>query len=244
MVAVTTRQKGNEMCNYYEDEFYEPSEAEAKMQEITDMLKESVKQEIKSELERLREENAELRQYKEKQRENDAELARALRELKAGKEKLERDVKKARIRELFGDHIVSAWVVQRIYSQKPKCNKCNSERKIEFLSPRGKKCKEDCECSECMVSYVPQKTELIEFKTSDEWSDVKWRCVYYSAPTIWYDGTEIEDSVHRLSNVYAGEPFSDIGESYRATQTVFLDEAKCREFCDYLNNKEKEKNGK
>lgn len=229
------------MNNYYDDEFYEPSEAEAKMQEITDMLKESVKQEIKSELEWLRSENAELRQYKEKQRENDAELARALRELKAEKEKLERDVKKARIRELFGDDIVSAWVVKRVYSQKPKCDKCNSERKIEFLSPRGKKCKEDCECSECTVSYVPQKTELIQIKTDTEWGDVKWKRVYYSAPTIWHDGTEIEDSVQHVSRVYTGESFADIGDSYRATGTVFLDETKCKEFCDYLNNKVKEK---
>lgn len=232
------------MNSYYDDEFYEPSEAEAKMQEIAEMLKGSVKQEIMNELERLRSENAELRQYKDKQQENDAELARALRELKAAKANLERDVKKARIKELFGDYIVSAWVVQRIYSHKPKCDKCNSERKIEYLTPRGNKRTEDCECSECTVSYVPKQTELIEFETKTEWGDIKWRRVYYSAPSIWHDGTEIEDSVHRINWVYKGESFADISDSYRATQIVFLDESKCKEFCDYLNNKEKEKNAK
>lgn len=232
------------MNSYFDDEFYEPSEAEAKMHEIAEMLKGSVKQEIMNELERLRSENAELQKYKEKWRENDAELARSLRELKAAKANLEQVVKNARIRELFGDYITSAWVVQRVYSRKPKCDKCNSDRKIEFLSPRGKKCQEDCECSESTVSYVPQKTELIEFETKTEWSDVKWVRRYYSAPTIWYDGKEIEDSVQRITWVYKGESFADIGDSYRATQIVFLDESKCKEFCDYLNNKAKEKSGK
>ena len=225
-------------------EYYEPSEAEAKMREITDMLKGAVKQEIKDELERLRKENAELRQYKDKFQENNEKVGQELRNLRFEREKLERTVKQARIRELLGEYIVAGWVVQRVYNEKPKCDKCNERRELVYFSPRGKEMRESCECSETTVSYRVQTTELIGIETHKEWGSIKWRRTYYTAPTIWKDGSEFEDSIERISRVYSdetNEKFEDIDNSYVATKIVFLNEAKCQEFCDYLNNKEKEK---
>ena len=228
---------------YYDDDFYEPSEAEAKLREIADMLKGAVKQEIKDELEWLRREKAELQRFKDKQRENDAELAQAFRELRAEREKLERTVKQARIRELLGEYIVAAWVVQRVYTEKPKCDKCNERREIVYYSPRGKEHCESCECAEKTVSYRVQATELVEIETIKKFGELEWSRVYYTAPTIWEDGKEHEESIERTRNVYDGKPFEEISD-YWCTNVVFLDESKCQEFCDYLNNKEREKSKK
>lgn len=226
-----------------DDEFYEPSEAEEKLREITDMLKGAVRQEVKDELERLRRENAELQQYKDKQEENDAQLARALRELKAEKEKIERTVKRARIRELLGEYIVGGWVVQRVYAEKPKCDKCNEKREIVYYTPRGKEQRESCECAEKTLSYRVQTTELIEIETRGVFGELKWLRTYYTAPINWGDGREHEESIQRTQRVYDGEPFEKI-EGWWATDYVFFDEAKAQEFCDYLNNKEREKSEK
>lgn len=236
--------KGKGMIDtYFEDcfcedgEYYEPSEAEAKMQEITDMLKGAVKQEIKDELERLRKENAELRQYKDKFQENNEKVGQELRNLRFEKEKLERTVKQARIRELLGEYIVAGWVVQRVYSEKPKCDKCNEKRELVYYSPRGKEMRESCECSESTLSYRVQTTELIRVEIRKEWDSIKWCRTYFTAPTIWKDGKEVEDSIERTSHVYNDEAFEKIAESYLATRYVFLDEEKCKEFCEYLNKK-------
>lgn len=226
-----------------DDEFYEPSEAEAKLREITDMLKGAVRQEVKDELERLRRENAELQQYKDKQEENDARLAQALDEFKAEKEKIERTVKRARIRELLGEYIVGGWVVQRVYTEKPKCDKCNEKREIVYYTPRGKERRESCECAEATLSYRVQTTELIEIETMKSFGELKWLRVYYTAPTIWKDGREGEESIERTSKVYDGKPFDEIAD-YWCTSIVFFDEAKAQEFCDYLNNKERENSEK
>lgn len=229
------------MDNYlFDDEIYELSDAAVKMQEITDMLKESVKQEVKDEIERLRKENTVLQEYKKHQEENDEKLARELSKLEKERRNLESKIKKARIKELLGDYIVTAWVVQRIYTEKPKCNRCNEKRELVFKSPRGREYYESCECSEPIVSYNPQATELISIKTREDRGDVLYTRTYFIAPTIYQTSREIEDSFERTSRVYNGEAYEDI-DGFYSTSIVFLEKSKCQDFCDYLNHKEQEK---
>lgn len=223
-----------------DDEYFDLSIAETKMREITDMLKTAVRQDIKNEIERLREENAELQQYKDKFRENNEKVGQELRNLRFERERLERTVKQARIRELLGEYIVAGWVVQRVYTEKPKCDKCNERREIVYYSPRGKEQRESCECATSTLSYKVQTTELIEIETRKNFGELEWLRFYYTAPTIYEDGKERDESIERTRRVYDGKPFDEISD-YWSTFVVFLDEAKCQEFCDYLNNKEREK---
>lgn len=227
-------------CFGDDEEYFEPSETHMKMREIIGMLKTTAKQEIKDELERLRRENAELQQYKDKFRENNEKVGQELRNLRFERERLERTVKQARIRELLGEYIVAGWVVQRVYTEKPKCDKCNERREIVYYSPRGKEQRESCECATSTLSYKVQTTELIEIETRKKFGELEWLRVYYTTPTIYEDGKEREESIERTSRVYDGKPFNEISD-YWSTSVVFLDEAKCQEFCDYLNNKEREK---
>lgn len=221
------------------DEYFEPSELDERMREIAETLKESVKAEIKQELETLRAENERLREYERMAHENDIRLAAELNKLDQERTGLRKSVRNARLRELFGDYITTAWCVQRIYTKKPKCDKCNAEREIEYKSPRGKTMYEPCECSDAEIHYEVKPTELISVERTDRWGETKYNRTYFTAGAIWADGSVIENSIERTNDVYNDEPLEEL-KPYYAMRYIFLDESKCKEFCEYLNSKEKE----
>lgn len=224
----------------YSEEIYKPIEVEEKLNEIKSILKEAVREDLLTELATLRKENERLREYERTADANDAKLAKELQKLASERKKLEKNVKNMRIRELFGDFISTAWCVQTIYNEKPKCDKCNDKRQLEYKTPRGVTMHENCECSEKLIHYEPKQTELIEIQSCERFGENEIIRTYYTAGTLGTTGKVIEDSVQRTSLVYNGRPFKEL-KGYNKSCCIFLDKAKCEEYCDYLNNKEKEK---
>lgn len=213
---------------YYDDMFErEQTKVEQKTNEYMEFLREAVRQEVKDELQTLRAEVETLREFKRTVRANEAKFAEE-------KRSLERDIRNARLRELFGDYIVEAWRVKRVFSERPKCDKCNEGRMIEFISPRGKRMTEWCECAEKDMHYEVDTAELVKVENC-RLSDGGTKCFRkYFLPTA-------DDELSATNDVYDGTSFEDIS-FYAATSKIFLDEQKCRDFCDYLNKKTQEWN--
>lgn len=144
------------MCYY--DSWFEENWCEEPREEemaLIEAIKENVEQDIKQEMERLRKENAELQQYKQERQEVEKIKNHYQLKLQTEIEMYKRQLRTARLEELFGDHLVIGWAADWKAILPPKCDKCDSERYVHFKSPSGQDFKEPCECQKGTKKYSP-----------------------------------------------------------------------------------------
>ena len=94
----------------YYDEWFEENWCEDPREEETaliEAIKEGVRQDIKSEMERFRKENAELQQYKQERQEIENIKKWYESRLQTEVETYKRELRTAKIKELFGDYNVN-----------------------------------------------------------------------------------------------------------------------------------------
>lgn len=124
----------------YYDEWFEENWCEEPREEETaliEAIKEGIRQDIKAEMERLRKENAELQQYKKERQEVEKIKNQYQLKLQTEIEMYKRQLRTARLEELFGDRLMIGWAADCKIVLPPKCNKCDSKRYIHFKSPSG-----------------------------------------------------------------------------------------------------------
>lgn len=221
------------MYDYYDD-YYDPSDAEIAMEEIQQILKKSLKLEIQTELEKLRKENEELREFR-KEKDNYMMKLRSLEsEYKVKLEQSERNARQQRIHDLLGDNICIGYSIGSHSERPPKCDKCNNNRQVEFTSPLGRKMKEDCTCAKYITTFNVQETELIKFYIS--------RCGrnervnrYYKHAHHTYNDRDDYNEYDLCYNIYKDEEFGEVNRY----SVIFLDKNKAEEYCEWLNNKVK-----
>lgn len=222
--------------NYYNDWFGNDWCGETRDEEwaLIDAIKDSVRDDIKQEMERLRQENAELQQYKKERQE--VERIKNLYEsrLQTQIEAYKRELRTARIKELFGDYIVIGWTANPKIILPPKCDKCDSERYIHFKSPSGKDFKEHCECSKGTRIYEPQEMKLIKIADADVYQGERKIDRYYIKSNSIWDGY-IEASYR----VVCEETRFDKIDPYRG---IFLDKETCEKYCEWKTEQEAKKN--
>jgi len=220
---------------YFDDDFYnEPSEFEQQVDEFKQALIKSVKQEFVDKMERLRKENDELKVFKSQKQEFERQHNHALSDLQRRASEAEQKAKHARLRELLGENLTVAWGVKDDYEELPKCDKCDKDRKIHFNAPSGKELTEACECGHKKHNFVPQELSLVRFYMMGEKRDYDEERIekhYRKVDKIESDYDEYRDT----TSVYRGEAF-DKASRYGI---VFLEKAKCEEYCDWLNTKDK-----
>lgn len=218
--------------DYDESDFYhEPSEFEQKVDELKESLLESVKKDFIDEMNRLRKENEELQEVKNNMKNLEFEHAEKLNELNRERRDLERKVRSERLSSLIG--AVEYFTVASRGKDKPKCEKCDENRRLNYKTPSGRKDYEMCECSERVPVYQPIPTTMCEFSirsgTAYVWYQVKdhGRDDEYLK---YYD-----DSISGTELITDEKQFGDIKYSYR---TLFKTEEIAQKYCD-LQNKEK-----
>lgn len=145
------------------DDFYDDSsEIEALTEEFKDSLLKSVKEEFLDEMDRLRKENAELKEFKLKKVEYDFQL----RELKHSKEleieQIRKEAEKKRLMDVLKDNFMeTAYYPQYTWKYKyDKCDKCDERRYIHFKSPLGHDLSEPCSCSEKISYWKPEECSI------------------------------------------------------------------------------------
>lgn len=222
------------MMLYYDDLFGEDWCEEPREEEtaLIEAIKENVKQDIKIEMQRLRKENAELQQYKKERQEiekikNDYE-SRLQTQIEAYK----RELRTAKINELFGDYIVIGWGVNQKTILPPKCDKCDEDRYIHFKSPSGKDFKEPCQCAKGKKEYYPLEVELIRIQQEGIFNS-KRRIYSYYTP---FD-KDSSDYRAIYDRAYKGEPF----ENVNYYNIVFLDKETCEKYCAWKTEQEAKK---
>ena len=229
------------MC--YEDDFYyEPSEFDQQVEEFKASLMKSVKEEFLQRMATLEKENAALRKFRDEKetfiRDCEARVAKAQREARMVEEKW----KTARLHQLLGDFLTVGWKVGYEQVMDDKCDKCDADRYIHFLSPQGNVCKEKCNCSTFTMRHFPKEATLskIYVRKRNFRSDVDFDKLnrYY---TVEKRDDEY-DMYEATSDVYEpGFVCEKVQNKYRA---IFLTEEDCQRYCDWLNEQEAKKRAK
>lgn len=200
---------------------------------LIEAIKESVRQDIKAEMERLRKENAELQQYKKELQEVENIKKWYESRLQTEVEAYKRTLRQEKIKELFGDYIVTGWSVTRKITLPPKCDKCDNERYIHFKSPNGKDLKEPCQCAHGKKTYYPLELHLIRINQGSIFNGERKIFNYY-APSVH----DSDDYREVFDLVYNEEPFEKINE----WNVVFLNKEDCEKYCTWKTEQEAKKN--
>lgn len=230
---------------YYEDYdyFYEPSKNDIVMEEIGDILKKMIRKEVVDELEALRKENAELRQFKSEKESHERKIRELEYQCKIAIENAQREAKQTRIHDLFGDMVSTGYMIRSNNTKRQKCNKCNDNRRIEYTTPLGKTAYEVCDCDGYDYFYEVAEVELLSFKIRKGygWSNEESVSKYYRHARNIYNDKDDYNEYQNVYDVYSGESFEDVKKN-NYYGTVFLDKEKCQEYCDWLNEQKKKEN--
>lgn len=220
----------------YEEGFYnEPSEFEEMMDDMKVKLKEAVKEEHIAELERYKKENAELQEVKKNFEAIKREYKEKERQLEREKSDMKREVRKERLSELMSDMKTVMYHADINYIKKPKCDKCDQDRKIEYKTPRGRKAYEDCECREREREYAPKEHIVVEFRL-DAYGKNKMVVFYKLKESMRKEEDYGEYAISNSpENIYDGtQKFDDL----QRHSTFFKNKEECQMYCDYLNAKQ------
>lgn len=215
--------------HYMDDEdYFGPSEFDVKIEELKNELRESVKKEVKDELEKLREENKKLQNIKENFESIKEDYERKKEECKSAMKKAGTKAARARLKALMEQFKVATWSVKWDYQYKKKCNKCDKDRKIKVTLPSGNVVDDDCKCS--ISKKVYQLRENLLYMLSDTSGKV----------VAWYkstDGYFGADGCSADTIVDHNKDFKEL-EIKNLWHTFFTTKEECQEFCDYMNRKE------
>lgn len=224
---------------YYED-FYEPSEYDQMVEEFKETLRESVKKEWLDRMNKLEEENNKLREVKKHFEAIKADYEEAKRNCEAEKNRAlvnaKREAYKARLSELLGDVQANYWKITSERVPKPKCDKCDNNRRIKYITPMGREATEYCSCYDGETIYIPEQMTMYEIKlhnTYDEKMGI-WFIQKYKDDDLFVNSTEY------LGNrviIEDGTTFDEISVDNKYN-LYFKSIEKCQEYCDYLNSLE------
>lgn len=149
----------NDPYGHYEQDFYEPepSEADELIESIKEKLRTEVKQDILNELAGLRKTNGELRAKVK----NLGELERASiiakgeyeHKAKQAERTAKADAAQMAANELLAVIATPKFTVDSIYTKKPKCDKCDGQRRLNYKTPSGRENYEMCFCNGSDHSY-------------------------------------------------------------------------------------------
>lgn len=218
------------------EDFYEPSEFEQMVEDFKEELRTSVKKEWLDKMKRLEEENKELREVKKnfEQIKNDYEKAKweCKKESEIAIANAKKDAYKARLSELFGDMKSEYWSIKKEYIKKPKCDKCDNNRMVAYITPLGKQAKEYCTCAETESKYVPCEMVIYQIYLYNSRMGASFIKKNKEDEDIWINDSE-----------YFGKKFVVKDEDDISTLTenneynlYFESLEKCQEYCDYLNS--------
>jgi hypothetical protein len=218
--------------DYYD--FYEDfSEFDQQVDEFKKSLMTSVKKEFLDKMSAIEKENQELQEVKRNWEKLKKEYLEKEYVLKEERSKAKMEARQERLSELMEEQKIVLYKAESTYLNRTKCNKCDDNRKINYVSPQGRQVSEYCDCHSPHIHYNPQKYSWYEFKL-DDW-DHQFRVWYKKLITS--DGKEYFDGdPNSVNNVYDGKADYESVERYAL---YFKTEEECQKYCDWLNSKEK-----
>lgn len=217
---------------YYDDDFYyEPSEFDTLVNEFKESLSKSVKEEFVSEMEQLRKENENLQDVKSNFEAIVRDYENKKRQLEHEYQTLKSNVRRERLSELMKGFEVEFYTVSSRSKEKPKCDKCDENRRLYYKTPSGKDAYEMCECDSKIHTYEPIPIILSVLSIRNGKGNA-WYKVKIDRQDEWL--SYYEDSISGDELITSEAQFEDIRYSYKS---LFKTKEIAQKYCDYKNTK-------
>ena len=246
-------ERKKEMYTEYDD-YYEPSEGELFFDELKEKFHEILREDIKTELEKLRKENTDLKRTVKEFRNKEIRLNEKCRELQYREENLKREVEKEfyqkNMTEVFEGLMedYEVWYAENVPHEKPKCNLCDENRDLIAVYPNGEKVKKRCECSckEYWFEPVTSCLEAVQFHKAIHPRYSEGKKFYFKKEYIpnkkFSDAYETYREFH-IDNTY--DEFNDDVKYYHkhkgyGNRISFRSKEECQKYCDWLNENKKQ----
>lgn len=148
----------------YEEPMWEPSEADELFDEIKSKLIDAAKDSLKSDMESLKRRNEYLEKRNKELEDKSLEVSRKESDLEYKSRNLRREVEKefykTAIDDIFKDALEKSqlWIAYNKPHEKPKCDKCDENRKWVLTWPDGTTTSKSCTCSQPDYWYEPEET--------------------------------------------------------------------------------------
>jgi hypothetical protein len=219
----------------YEDFYDNYTEFDVQIDEFKKSLLTSVKKEFLDEMNALKKENEELQEVKRNWEKIQQEYQWKQLELEGEKSRAKTETRKERLSELFQDKQLILYNPAIKYSENPKCNKCNKDRKIPYISPLGNNLFENCVCSEPKKEYFPEKYIWYEFRLNNYDKELNvWYKALKSSSDSDQEYFEADSNTRSVKEIYTSEKNFENLDKY---WTFFKTEEECQKYCDWLNQK-------
>lgn len=221
------------------EEYYEPTLAEVVINEATEKLRETLKESAKNYIDSLISENENLKEKNEKLAKQVYEIEARERSLEFEKKNLLQSIRREHLSELTKNFEIELFRVDYRWNEKEKCNACDKNRKIKFVSPSGKELSENCACAALDgKTYYPQSYICCEFRLDRDGKSI----------TSFYEikKRNTDDEYYRQNSVHCGTllevGFADFESLKFDYATFFRSKEDAQKYCDFLNSKEDKPN--
>ena len=215
----------------YYDEFeyyYESSKADEIIERAVAELKETLKGQALSEMDTIKHENERLKKELDEYHSKEQELRNREFNIVQKENNLKREFNRAKFRDLIEPFIENEtiYVIDRVSKLIPKCDKCNENRRIEYISKYGDKTELRCECDKNKTFYYPTMKELksIEFAKGNG----KFRATPRYSRDYEYEYFHIDFKEPPIEEY---DPELDISYS----RDYFSNREVCQKYCDDFN---------
>lgn len=229
----------------YDDFWAKPGEFDQLVEDLKETLRNSVKDEIKEKIASLEKELEEIKEFRDEKEKFIWDYHSKLNKMQQVVERTQREAKDAerkwkdaRLHELLGDNLTVGWraTFTEVYGK--KCDKCDEDRMIHFISPQGRDFSERCECAKCYRTYFPEEVALYKFHVSkrENWpydKKVDYHDRYYKA----VERGDYHEYCESVSEVYTSTDNINY-ERVNECWAVFLSKEDCQKFCDWKNKQE------
>ena len=139
MVLVRHSCHGTVHWNRDRYDFYEPSEFDMLVDEWKEKLRDSVKEEYKAEMAKLRQENETLQDIKKNWDKKVRELQTEKEEVIRTKDRIEREIKNQYFSEILKDVMEERWGISYEWEYlREKCDRCDGDRRLHYKTPSGR----------------------------------------------------------------------------------------------------------
>ena len=239
----------------YEEPIWEPSEADELFDELKSKLVDAAKASLKNDMEFLKNRNEYLEKRNKELEDKAREVSRKESNLEYKAQNLRREVEKefyrTAIDDLFKDVLEKSqlWFADNKPHEKPKCDKCNADRKWVLTWPDGTTTSKQCTCSQPDYWYEPEETwiNILKYKVKDS----NYPSERYYRLDETYQNTR-SDRQCDYSSADFGIQFvydkfcDDVMEKHEqlnyGKRIGFTSKEECQKYCDWLNKQKNKEN--
>ena len=234
----------------YEEPIWEPSEADELFDELKSKLVDAAKASLKNDMEFLKNRNEYLEKRNKELEDKAREVSRKESNLEYKAQNLRREVEKefyrTAIDDLFKDVLEKSqlWFADNKPHEKPKCDKCNADRKWVLTWPDGTTTSKQCTCSQPDYWYEPEETwiNILKYKVKDSnyQSERYYRLdeTYQSAGSDrWGDYSSADFGIQFVYDKFCDDVIEKYEQLNYGKHIGFTSKEECQKYCDWLNKR-------